>query len=137
MTLLSAGMNVPTISEFFDDNWMKSRFSTNSLPLVNVINTPESYLVELAVPGFSKENFKVNMDNGILTVTGNSTFHNDVNEFPFTRQEFTCSSFTRSFRLPENINTEDIIAKFENGVLRLTIAKTVSETSNMKEVAIH
>jgi HSP20 family protein len=77
----------------------------------------------VAAPGFNKKDFRISVDEGMLTVAAESEQETEKKEENYTWREFGYSSFSRSFNLPANTNEEDIQAKYEGGVLRLTIAK--------------
>jgi HSP20 family protein len=106
---------------FFDSDWMKKL----NMPAVNVHETDKSYELELAAPGLSKKDFKITADEGILTVSSEKKEEKEEKEKDYTRKEFEYRSFSRSFTLPQNINEEDIKAAYEDGVLKLTVAKRV------------
>jgi HSP20 family protein len=104
---------------FFDSDWMKKI----NMPAVNVKETEKSYELELAVPGLSKKDFKIMAEEGILTVSSEREEEKELKEKDYTRKEFEYSSFSRSFTLPENVNEEEIKAGYDNGILKLSIAK--------------
>jgi HSP20 family protein len=94
-----------------------------NMPAVNVKETEKSYELELAVPGLSKKDFKIMAEEGILTVSSEREEEKELKEKDYTRKEFEYSSFSRSFTLPENVNEEEIKAGYDNGILKLSIAK--------------
>jgi HSP20 family protein len=100
--------------------------STNTtIPLVNITETNENFEVEVAAPGMNKNDFKVELDGNVLTITSEKNDENDVSEGNrYTRCEFSYQSFQRSFRLPkEVVDADKIEARYENGVLRLVVPK--------------
>jgi HSP20 family protein len=98
-------------------------FNLPKLPATNVKETDTAFHLELAIPGFKKEDIKVNVEEDILSVSAEiKTEKNEKNE-KFARREFSYSSFNRQFQLPSNINKDNIEAKYENGILNLTINK--------------
>lgn len=113
------------ISDFFDDD----RFFNfpvlrgGNLPAINVKENERNYEVEIAAPGMNKEDFNISIDQGILTVVAEQREEREQKEKNFTRREFECTSFSRSFNLPADTNEEDIEAHYENGILNLAIAK--------------
>lgn len=111
-----------TLSDFFDDErFYNSRWvSGENLRVLNVKENEKAYEVELAAPGFSKKDFTISIDNGLLTVTAERRNEKDKS---YTRREFGYTSFSRSFNLPANTGEEDIQAKYEEGILRLSIPK--------------
>jgi HSP20 family protein len=108
-------------------NWgMNNNSSTNTtIPLVNIKETADNFEVEMAAPGMNKEDFKIELDGNVLTITSERKDENEVKEGDrYTRREFSYQSFQRSFQLPkEVVDAEKIEAKYENGVLRLLVPK--------------
>ncbi len=120
----------PTFFDRFWNNelvdWNRSNFSSTntSLPAVNVKETDDEFIIELAAPGMDKKDFKVNFNKNILTIL--SEIENEKNEKSdnYTRKEFSYQSFQRSFTVPENIvNGEKIAAKYNNGILNVILPK--------------
>lgn len=108
-----------SISEF-----MGSDFVMN-IPSVNVKETADNYLLELAVPGLEKGDFQIQVVDEQITISADKkteTEHNSADE-KFNRREFNYASFSRSFPLPETVNTEAIEAGYENGILTITLGK--------------
>jgi HSP20 family protein len=110
--------------DLFD--WSNRNFSdTNTtLPSVNIKEGSEAFDVEVAAPGFSKDEFNIELDNDLLTISSEKKVENETKEGEnFTRREFSYQSFSRSFTLPNTVNSEKIKAKYENGILRVSIPK--------------
>jgi HSP20 family protein len=108
-------------------NWRNSNFSdTNTtIPAVNIKETPESYEVEVAAPGMTKKDFRIELDGNRLTIssekTNQSEQHTDSRYF---QREFSYQSFERTFNLQKDVvDVEKIQAKYENGLLHLMIPK--------------
>jgi HSP20 family protein len=128
---LIRGSNLPSawsgswLSDFFDDeSFLDSKLMKRSMPAVNVRESDKNYEIEVAAPGYSKEDFKITLDNGLLTVSAERREEKkEANEKNYTRREFGYSSFSRSFNLPVNVNDEDIDARYQDGILTLAIAK--------------
>lgn len=106
---------------FFDSDWFKKQ----SVPAVNVKEMEKSFEIEVAAPGLSKKDFNITVDNGVLTISSEKKEEKEQKEKDYTRQEFSYSSFSRSFTLPENVNEDDVKANYEDGLLKLTVAKKV------------
>ena len=135
MTLTKRNGNLTnTFPNLFDDlfsrdlfDWNNSNFSTTgtTLPAVNVKETPESFVVEMAAPGMKKEDFKVELNNNLLTISSEQKSEQEEKDNDrYTRKEFSYQSFQRSFQLSrEAVDADNIQAKYENGVLHLTIPK--------------
>lgn len=110
----------------------------NNFPAVNVKETDKDYKIELAVPGFKKENINVHLDNDILHIMAeNKNEKNEENE-KFTRKEFSFNSFSRSFQLPKSANNEKIDAKYENGILKIAVNKKTEaiKSNNKKQIKV-
>ena len=127
----------PTFDSLWDDFFNKEVFNRGvelgtRVPAVNVSETDTSYHVEVAIPGYKKEDFNIDIDNNILTIS--SEQKNEREEYEgkkTTRREFSYSSFQRSFQLPENVNEDSISASYKDGILKLDLPKT--EPAKAKE----
>lgn len=108
-------------------NWRNSNFSeTNTtIPAVNIKETAENYEVEVAAPGMTKDDFKVELDGNSLIINSEKTNQAEENEDErYARKEFSYQSFQRTFTLQkEVVDTDNIKAKYENGLLHLIIPK--------------
>ena len=108
-------------------NWGQNNNSlTNTtIPLVNIRETSDNFEVEMAAPGMNKEDFKIELDGNVLTISSDKKDENEINEgHRYTRREFSYQSFQRMFRLPKDVvDSEKIEAKYESGVLRLLVPK--------------
>jgi len=111
--------------EFF--NWNNSNFSNTSttIPAVNIKETTEHYEVEVAAPGMSKKDFKVELDGNMLTISSERQNQREENENErYSLREFSYQSFQRTFTLQKDVlDVEKIGAKYENGLLHLVIPK--------------
>ena len=107
-------------------NWENNNFSNErtTLPSVNIKETADNYEVEVAAPGMNKNDFKVTLDGNLLMISSEKEYEQNHEEESFTRREFSYQSFQRSFQLPKNVvDDEKINARYENGLLLLTIPK--------------
>jgi HSP20 family protein len=132
MAIVKRNEDYPVWPSMFNDLWkdwmdFTSRHfsSTNTtLPSVNIKEDKEGYEVELAAPGFDKSDFKIELNNDVLTISSDKKVENETKEGEqFTRKEFSYQSFSRSFTLPNTVDSEKISAKYENGILKLCIPK--------------
>ncbi|XOV91272.1 MAG: Hsp20/alpha crystallin family protein [Bacteroidota bacterium] len=129
--------NWSAVSDFFDDDWTRDWFMKgNGTPAVNVVDNETSYEIELAAPGYKKKDFKVQVENGILTVSGETEKKEEEKKKNYTRQEFYSTSFSRSFTLPDDVIKEDVDAKYSDGVLHLILKKTKKKLPERKEIMI-
>lgn len=137
---------------------------SNNLPSVNISEDDKNYCVDVIAPGFNKEDFNINVDNDMLTISAESKSDwNDENEAKeakqndktqknkdktnghnghdherqYSRREYSYSSFTRTFRLPENTNDDNITANYKNGVLKLMIPKSKEEEKATKQISVN
>ena len=106
------------------------------VPAVNLSEDDTQYHVELSAPGFDKNDFKIELNDGILSVSGKHQTETEVKEKNFTRKEFNYGSFQRSFSIPEEINHEAIEAKYENGILKIALPKKEESKKPAKEIKI-
>lgn len=120
--------------KFFDDDFIKSAW----VPAVNIIDNKENYEIEVAAPGFKKEDFEIKVENGMLVIAAEHEMKKEEKESNYTRKEFGYSTFHRTFALPENVDEEAISAKYTDGILRLTMKKMEmqEEAGNVKKIKI-
>jgi HSP20 family protein len=99
--------------------------ASTSTPAVNIKENPDSYALEMAAPGMAKTDFKVELDNDVLTITAEkSTETSDGDEGVYSRKEFSYQSLRRSFTFPQDIvDKKRIEAKYKDGILHITIPK--------------
>lgn len=133
----------PTFNNFFDD-FFKGEFPTtnrsNSNTGVNISESDADFLIEVALPGLEKGDFDVNVEADVLTISAERKAENneegEENGRKYTRREFNFTSFKRSFYLPENVNSDDISANYNNGILSLSLPKVVKEEVKPKTIEI-
>lgn len=107
------------------------------VPAVNISDLANAYKLEVAVPGFKKEDFKVEIDNGMLMISGEHKEEKAEKEEKYTRKEFSYSTFSRSFTLPDNIDDGKIKATYNDGILFVELAKVKAEApKNPKKIAV-
>jgi len=110
---------------------MRNHPRSRQMPAVNIRNTEEAFIIELAVPGFPKDAIKVEIDNQVLLINANME---EESEKGHSTTAFTPASFRRKFQLPEGINSTKIKARHENGVLELTIPKVAPPVPRKIEI---
>src|SRR3954463_11349835 len=124
----------PSFPTFFNDFWTRdlfdreqSNYSTTgtTIPAVNIQETGDAFLVEMAAPGMNKKDFKIELDGNLLTISSEmKQEHEDREDSKFNRKEFSYQSFQRTFTLSKDVvDADKIEAKYENGLLRLRIPK--------------
>lgn len=121
-------------NEWFDKPTLFERMMT--MPAVNVKEDPDNYTVSLAAPGLKKEDFKIDMEGNMLTISCEKETTGEEKDEKFTRKEYDYFSFSRSFTLPEDVKQDAIDARYEDGVLniklpRLEEAKKIAATKTI------
>ncbi len=125
MSLIKRSSSWPDVNGFFDNNWMQTAWpEVIWSPAVNVVENDKSFEVELAAPGIKKNEFKVDVKDRVLTISCETKKEEEEKKKNYTRREFSSRSFSRSFGLPENVDEKNISAKYEEGVLRVTLKKS-------------
>jgi HSP20 family protein len=130
MSLVKFSNSRPSVFDRVFDNdifdWSHKNYSTTNttLPSVNIKEDNEGFEVEVAVPGFDKSDFNIEIDNEILTISSEKTIEDKVeDDKKVTRREFSYQSFKRTFTLPVIVESDKITAKYENGILVVNIPK--------------
>ena len=124
-----AGWLPSVIDDMFRTDWLGGTTNVNSIgtsiPAVNIRETEESFSVEVAAPGKTKEDFNIELDNDVLTISSEEKNENESNENKgrFTRKEFNYSTFKRAFSLPDAVDNTKISATYNNGVLEIALPK--------------
>ena len=111
--------NKPLLDLF--DGGLSSRMM--NLPAVNITERKDDYQVSMAAPGLKKEDFKIDVEGNLLTISSEKEEEKEEKEERFTRQEYSYSSFERSFTLPDEVNKDKIDAHYQDGVLKLVLPK--------------
>ena len=111
------------VSNMFDNDlgdFFGKRFSD---PAANIIDQSDSFVLEIAAPGMVKEDFKINLENNILSISAEVEDQKREEGKNYSRKEFYYGSFSRSFTLPKTIDLEKIQAEYEQGILKVTLPK--------------
>jgi len=148
MTLVkfSNGNKSQALSPLFNDVF-ESFFNTDSyvsdrlvsrVPAVNIAESENEYHIELAVPGMKKEDFKINLDKNVLSVSAETkTASEETNQDKkYNRREYSYSSFVRTFTLPDSANYANISAEYTDGILKISIAKKEEAKIQSREISI-
>lgn len=131
LTSRNSNGNYPNVSNWLDDVFnrdlpsvLTSSFNPGmSLPKVNIKETADAFLVEMAVPGLKKSDFHIDLDNQVLSIYTETKEESEHKDEQYTRREFGYSSFKRTFKVPETVNDEKINAHYENGILGILLPK--------------
>ena len=124
------------LNEVFNDNFFGASDYSHSTPMVNIKETKDGYHLEVAAPGLSKENFSITMEKDLLTISAEKQTEQKQEGEKFTRKEFNFSSFKRSFTLPETIDSNNIKAAYENGILKVELFKKAEVKTEAKKIEI-
>lgn len=134
MTLIRRNQNYfPSFPSFFDNflsrdltDWNNRNYSNTdtTLPAVNVKEDDEKYQIEVAAPGMKKEDFKIKLENDVLSISSEKKEDKEEKNGNYTRREFSYQSFQRSFSIPEgHIVGDKITASYKDGVLQIELPK--------------
>ena len=130
MSLVRFTNQVPSVFDRIFEGDIFERLNRNfsqtntTLPSVNIKENANEFKVELAVPGFNKDDFKLKLNQDLLTISSEKKVESETNEGErFTKREFSYQSFSRSFTLPLTADSERIQANYDNGILVVRIPK--------------
>ena len=110
----------------------ESEGSNEYIPSTNVIENDDAYKLEIAAPGYTKKDFNINLEKNVLTISSTRALDEEVK---YSRKEFAVGGFSRSFNVPETIETDKIKAEYKNGVLSLSLPKK-EEVKISKEIKV-
>jgi len=135
------GYNWPFFSDIFDvDRFFGNSYYNNSQgsrPAVNISENDKEYNIDVFAPGFKKEDFSIEVDEDMLHIKAENRSEDNEEKKNFTRKEYHYNSFTRSFRLPDNVKDDKIGARYEEGVLKLTVPKSgEAEVKAKKQIRV-
>lgn len=117
------------IDRFFSDSLARTGGSAYSfVPKVDILESEKGYEINVAVPGLNKEDFKIDLNDNFLTVSGERKFSKEKKENNLHVVETQYGNFSRSFSLPENVDASKINAAYTNGILEITIPKDEKKT---------
>ena len=122
---------LPSFSSWFDnffDNSLGTEFLSNfntgiTLPAVNIKETNNEFILELAIPGMKKSDFIIDVENKVLSISSEVKSENEEKNEIYTRREFGYSSFKRTFTLPDSIESDKVKASYKDGILMVTLPK--------------
>lgn len=119
----------------FNDSVLNDRFVTKT-PAVNIAETENAFEIELAVPGLKKEDFKINLDKNVLSVSAEKKAENIEEGKKYSKREYSYTSFARSFTLPEVADQAKIEAEYTDGILKLNVAKKDEAKAQTREISV-
>lgn len=123
--------NLPNISSWFDnffENSLGTEFLSNfntgiTLPAVNIKETNNEFILELAIPGMKKSDFIIDVENKILSIASEIKREEEETKENYTRREFGYSSFKRTFTLPDSVESDKVKATYQDGILMVKLPK--------------
>ena len=119
--------SLPSVwDNFFSNDFMPDFFDFEgykSVPAVNIVENDDEYVIEVAAPGLEKKDFRINLENNVLTISSEKEDKTEEKNGKSIRKEFRYSSFCRTFTIPETIDSEKIRAKHKDGILFVAIPK--------------
>ena len=123
------------INDLVGSDWLggTEKWST-AVPAVNIKDTEKTFELELAVPGLKKDDFTVEVDHDVLTISSEMQSENEETQEKYTRKEFSYTAFKRSFTLPETVDGAKIDAKYQDGILKVTLPKKQEALPKPKRV---
>jgi HSP20 family protein len=119
---------------FFGDLPSEDVGSRSWVPPVDIQETGDGYRLQAELPGLTKDDIQITLENNVLRLSGERKFEKDAQKEGYHRIERTYGSFARSFALPQQVNGEAVQAAFENGVLTITVPK--AETAKPRKISI-
>ena len=120
---------------FFNDSFISDRM-VSRVPAVNIAESEGHYHIELAAPGLKKEDFKLDLDRNVLTISAEKTTEQENKEKQYNKREYSYTSFVRSFTLPDSVDDANIDASYTDGVLKIDVAKKEEAKSVHRQISI-
>ncbi len=109
---------------------------SGDIPAVNIKEENDKFVLEMAAPGLKKDDFNINLDNYVLTISSEKKEEAKEDKDNYTRREFLYTSFSRSFTLPKTVDIDKIKADYKNGILTVTLPKKEEEAKLTKQIKI-
>ncbi|RYM33551.1 Hsp20/alpha crystallin family protein [Brumimicrobium glaciale] len=136
MSRINSGFLPSFLTGLDEELFNKRQTAKSSQVAVNIIERDEDYVVEMAVPGFNKENIHIELDGNKLSIRGEAKESKEVEEENYTHREFSYGEFTRSFTLPKDVDGQNIGADYNEGVLRVTVPKPEMKKKVVKKIEV-
>jgi len=112
--------------DFFNGSFFSAtgnHFNRNTKPAVNVMEEDNAYMIEVAVPGMSRKDIRIDLEDNVLTISYEHRENKEEKKRTYMRREFSHASFKRSFELPETVDAEKIRARHDAGILSVELPK--------------
>jgi len=129
----------PMFNDLFESFLSDSPFSDRMIsrvPAVNISENESAYSIELAAPGLNKENFKIQLDKNLLTISVEQKSENTQENKQYNKREFSYTSFVRSFALPDSADDSNIDAEYTDGILKIVVQKKEEARSVARQIEI-
>lgn len=121
----------------FDDNIFGRAGKALVIPDANIVENHKDFRIELAAPGLERKDFKVEVEDGVLTISSEKEEEKKEEHKNYWKKEFSYNSFSRSFKLPENSLSDKVEAKYENGILNVIVPKKeITASKPAKEIKV-
>lgn len=120
---------------FFNDAFLSDRMTTR-VPAANISETPDHFHIELAAPGLKKEDFKLDLEQNVLTISVEQRQENNDEQKNYNKREYSYSSFVRSFTLPESADDSGVEAEYLDGILKINIAKREEAKTIRRQIEV-
>lgn len=129
----------PAVNDLFNDffdGMVTSDFRRWSSPAVNISETDDEFTMQMAAPGLKKNDFKLNVDENTLTVSAEKKSESSENSKKYNRREFSFTSFSRHFTLPETVNVDAISANYEDGIMTIRLPKREEAKPKSRQIEV-
>lgn len=142
MTIIKKRQELPVFGDMmanlFDDRFFAPFQHTIQarIPAANVFEDEKDYTIQLAVPGMKKEDFSIDLNQNLLTISSEQKEEKSESTERFTLKEFSHTAFSRSFKIPKNGNSDEITASYTDGLLEIKITKKEPEQNAVKRIEI-
>jgi HSP20 family protein len=136
-SILSDFFNNDRLERMFDYDLLPSANMFNRIPAANIKDNGKEYKIELAVPGMKKNDFDINLENDTLTISAEKKDVKEDENENYTRREYSYNAFRRTFRIPDLVSPENVKARYENGVLEISLPKKEdNKTEKRKSIKV-
>lgn len=125
-----------TLDDFFTDPVFKGNETKAFAPAVDILNREDHVELNVELPGLKKEDIKVNIEDRVLTISGEHRMDNEEKKEAYYRRERRYGSFKRSFSLSEDILTDEVSAEYKDGILKVSLKKDTAK-EEVKQITIH
>ena len=123
-------------NDFFNDSLFKPRRNEGFHPAVDIVSKDDTVTLNVELPGMNKEDISVNIEDKVLTITGERKVENEEKKDTYYRRERSYGSFKRSFTLSDEIMTDEVSADYKDGILSISLRKDSSK-EEVKQITIN